>query len=294
MAAPDDGGVYLFTCYSQNDVVSFKRTRPHDPGAGVIREFLIVSPRFLALVAILGAVLAGAVVLASLTLPVRPAADIGAFDRRVRAYLMTHPDVIMEAVAVLERRNQARQAHSQRDLIRRHRDRLLDSGPLPVAGNAAGDVTVVEFFDYRCPYCRQAADEVKRLLAADRGVRLVRKEFPVLGPDSVRAARAAIASARQGKYPAFHEALMTRGGPLDQAALRAVAREVGLDPVRLAADMVRPEVDSVIRASHALARDLGITGTPAFVVGDVLLPGFVEAPALLRAVAAARRAAETR
>jgi protein-disulfide isomerase len=253
-----------------------------------------VTPRFLALLSILVAACVGAVALAVLNLPAGAPGDLTAFDRRVRAYLMTHPEVIMEAVSLLERRNQARRAHEQRDLIRRYRDRLMDSGPLPVAGNASGDVTVVEFFDYRCPYCRQAVPEVKRLLAADPGVRLVRKEFPVLGPDSVRAARAAIAANYQGKYLAFHDALMTHAGPLDEAAVMAAARAVGLDTARLAKDMVRPEVDAVIRESHALARALGINGTPAFVIGDVLLPGFVEARDLAQAVAGARRAVRAR
>ncbi len=264
------------------------------PGRFIVREFFIVTPRLLALVSILAAVFVGAVALAALTLPARAPGDVAAFDRRVRAYLMTHPEVIMEAVSLLERRNQARRAHAQRDLIRRYRYRLLDSGPLPVAGNTAGDVTVVEFFDYRCPYCRQAVPEVKRLLAADPGVRLVRKEFPVLGPDSVRASRAAIAASYQGKYLAFHDALMTRAGALDEQALMAVALAVGLDTARLVKDMVRPEVDAVIREAHGLARVLGITGTPAFIIGDVLLPGFVEAPDLALAVAGARRAAKSR
>lgn len=253
-----------------------------------------MTPRFLALVSILVAAFVGAVTLAALTLPAGAPGDIAAFDRRVRAYLMTHPEVIMEAVSLLERRNQARRAHAQRDLIRRYRDRLMDSGPLPVAGNKAGDVTVVEFFDYRCPYCRQAVPEVKRLLAADPGVRLVHKEFPVLGPDSVRAARAAIAANYQGKYLAFHDALMAHAGALDEAAVMTLARAAGLDVARLAKDMARADVDAVIRESHALARALGITGTPAFVIGDVLLPGFVEASDLAHAVAAARRAARSR
>ncbi len=253
-----------------------------------------MTPRFFALFSILVAAFVGAVTVAALTLPARAPDDVGAFDRQVRAYLMTHPEVIMEAVSLLERRNQARRAHEQRNLIRRYRDRLMDSGPLPVAGNASGDVTVVEFFDYRCPYCRQAVPEVKRLLAADPGVRLVRKEFPVLGPDSVRASRAAIAANYQGKYLAFHDALMTHAGPLDEAAVMEAARAVGLDTARLARDMARAEVDAVIREAHGLARVLGITGTPAFVIGDVLLPGFVEAPDLAHAVAGARRAAKAR
>ncbi len=253
-----------------------------------------MTTRFLALLSILVAAFVGAVVLATLTLPAGAPGDIAAFDRRVRAYLMTHPEVIMEAVSLLERRNQARRAQGQSDLIRRYRDRLMDSGPLPVAGNKAGDVTVVEFFDYRCPYCRQAVPEVKRLLAADPGVRLVYREFPVLGPDSVRAARAAIAAHYQGKYLAFHDALMAHAGALDEAAVLAVARAVGLDTARLASDMARPQVDAVIREAHALARALGINGTPAFIIGDILLPGFVEAADMAQAVATARRAAKAR
>lgn len=247
-----------------------------------------VNSRFIALAALLVAILAGAVVLAVVTMPNVSGHGAAAFDRRVRAYLMTHPEVIMEAVAVLERRNHAQRATDVKGAIARHRGRLENPAPLPALGNPSGDVTVVEFFDYRCPYCRQAAGEVEALLEADKGVRLVLKEFPVLGPESVLAARAAIAAHRQGKYLALHRALMAHDGALDKAAVMALATAAGLDTGRLAADMARPETDAVIRDSHGLARALGINGTPAFVVGDRLMPGLVPAEALARAVAEAR------
>jgi protein-disulfide isomerase len=247
-----------------------------------------MSSRFLCLVLILVAVVTAAVALVPLTLPTGGQGDAGVFDRRVRAYLLTHPEVIMEAVATLERRNTAARAQQGRAAIRANRAALHAPGALPVAGNAQGDVTVVEFFDYRCPYCRQAYVQVKALLAADPGVRLVFKEFPVLGPASVVAAKAAIAAGMQGKYIAFHEALMAYRGNLDQAAVMTVAASVGLNTARLTADMKQAVINTTISGSHALARKIGINGTPAFVIGDELVPGYISLDELKRLVAKAR------
>ncbi len=247
-----------------------------------------MSSRFLCLVLILVVVVTGAVALVPLTLPTGGQGDAGGFDRRVRAYLLTHPEVIMEAVATLERRNTAARAREGRGAIRANRAALHAPGVLPVAGNAQGDVTVVEFFDYRCPYCRQAFVQVRALLAADPGVRLVFKEFPVLGPDSIFASKAAVAAVKQGKYMALHEALMAYRGKLDEAAVMTVAQSVGLNTVRLMADMNQAAVNATISGSHALARKIGINGTPAFVIGDEMVPGFINLDELKRLVAKAR------
>jgi protein-disulfide isomerase len=142
-------------------------------------------------------------------------------------------------------------------------------------GNLQGDVTLVEFFDYRCAYCRRVVSSVRALLDEDRALRMVFKELPVLGPDSVRAARAALASRRQDRYVPFHFALMT-ADDLSLEGIRAIARSVGLDPDQLEADMAAPEVMAAIEANYALANELGIEGTPAFVIGDQLIPGAVD------------------
>jgi protein-disulfide isomerase len=139
---------------------------------------------FLALAAVLAAGLVSA------TLPTNWA-DGGSFERRVRAYLLAHPDVIADAVGVLRQRKADADTVVQREAIRADRAEILSSGPLPVAGNPKGDVTVVEFFDYNCPYCRRAFPLIKTMLAGDSGIRLVLREFPVLGPDSAFASQAA-------------------------------------------------------------------------------------------------------
>lgn len=239
--------------------------------------------RLTALVIVLCIAVTAAFAIASATLPsgARSGSDAPAmFERKVRAYLLSNPEVIMEAVATLQRRKEADRIQQQRAAARADRAALHDSGIVPVAGNPEGDVTVVEFFDYRCPYCRRAYQEVKALMASDPKVRVIYREFPVLGPDSVYASRAAVASVFQGKYLAFHDALMTYAGRLDPDAVMEMARKVGLDRARLEADMNKPAVGAVIAEGHALAKRLGINATPTFVIGDALVPGYMDADTL--------------
>jgi protein-disulfide isomerase len=156
-----------------------------------------------------------------------------------------------------------------------------------VGGNPDGDVTLVEFFDYRCTYCRRVVSSMQALLQEDRKLRIVFKELPVLGEDSVRAARAALAAERQGRYTPFHFALMT-SEDLSPDAIRQLAAEVGLDPDRLEQDMNAPEIQAAIDANYRLAQELGIEGTPAFVIGDELIPGAVDKGRLEALIADAR------
>ncbi len=143
----------------------------------------------------------------------------------------------------------------------------------PASGPADAAVTIVEFFDYQCPYCRVAAGYLSAIQAEDPRVRIVFKEWPILGPASDRAARAALAAARQGKYVQFHETLMkTRGIPTDDL-FRYVAAKVGLDPDRLLGDMNAAGSDAVLRRNNQLAKHLGFTGIPSFVVGRTIVQG---------------------
>ena len=148
----------------------------------------------------------------------------------------------------------------------------------------------MEFFDYRCPYCRRSLAAVRAILEEDANVRFVFKEFPVLGPDSVVASRAAIVAQRQdpGKYMAFHRALMSARGALDKAAVLQIAAEVGLEPERLGAAMDSPEVAAVIDRNYGLAGALGINGTPTFIIGDVLVPGAIDVDAFRAIIAEVR------
>jgi protein-disulfide isomerase len=208
-------------------------------------------------------------------------------EKIVREYLLREPQVIYDALEELQRRQAAAAAARQRAAIADNQRQLLDDPASPVGGNPDGDVTLVEFFDYRCAYCRRVVSSMRALLDEDRGLRVVFKEMPVLGPDSVRAARAALASRRQDGYVPFHFALMA-SDDLSLEGIRAAAETVGLDPDRLEADMAAPEVIAAIEANYALANELGIEGTPAFVIGDQLIPGAVDKARLEQLIDEAR------
>ena len=187
-----------------------------------------------------------------------------------------NPEIVMEAVAILQQRDDEAQALATQSVLRDQRDALQNDPNAPVLGNPDGDVTVTEFFDYNCPYCKRAMVEVQGLLDADTNVRLVYREWPILGEGSVFAARAALAARAQGKYEEFHWALMGAKGRLVEATVLGIAKVIGLDIERLKADMQSPEVEQHIADSMQLAQALGFNGTPSFVIGDALVPGFVD------------------
>jgi protein-disulfide isomerase len=206
----------------------------------------------------------------------------------VRQYLLTNPQVIVEALTILEER-QKREADQRtaQSLAQRRAD--LERDPLdPVTGNPQGDVTLVEFFDYRCGFCKQVHPEMLAAVAADGRVRVVHKQFPILGPASVIAARAALASQAQGRYVALHEALMAERRALDETVVMDVAKRAGLDLERLRADMARPEIETKLRRVSDVARALEIRGTPAFIVGGDLVPGAIDRDAFRALFAKAR------
>jgi protein-disulfide isomerase len=208
-------------------------------------------------------------------------------EKIVREYLLREPEVIYEALQELQRRQTEAAAARQREAIAANQSELLEASHTPVAGNPSGDVTLVEFFDYRCAYCRRVVSSMRELLDEDRGLRVAFKDLPVLGPDSVRAAKAALASRAQDGYVPFHFALMATDD-LSMAGIRAAASSVGLDPDRLEADMASPEVAAAIEANYTLANELGIEGTPAFVIGDQLIPGAVDKARLEQLIREAR------
>ena len=207
----------------------------------------------------------------------------------IRSYILANPEVIVEALNLLEERQKTEAAAGQAAALRQRQAELRDDPGSPSVGPATADVVVVEFFDYRCPYCKQVVGPIAELLRGDPRVRVVYKELPILAPDSAVAARAALAANLQGAYRPFHAALMARRGAYDDATIAAVAAEVGLDPARIRADMNRPEIAAQIERNHALARDLGIRGTPAFVIGDTLVPGAIDLATLRSLVAKARQ-----
>ena len=226
-----------------------------------------------------------------LALPLQAAAQDISEDRVRELVLETiceNPEIVMEAVAILEARQAEAQAASQAEVLSRERDTLERDPNAPVLGNPEGDVTVVEFFDYNCPYCRRAKPEIEALLAADPDVRLVYREWPILGEGSVFAARAALAAREQGLYEDFHWALMGMSGRAEESSVLRIAEDIGLDVAQLRRDMEAPEIDAHIETSMRLAQVLGITGTPSFVIGDALVPGVVDAEQLQTLVTDAR------
>ncbi|MEX0696252.1 MAG: DsbA family protein [Dongiaceae bacterium] len=230
-------------------------------------------------------------VLVTFMLGAAPAATLGAgHDLRLGGETPAISEDALDALRALERRPRHLDPTQFRRQVAAHRDELLHDPGSPVGGNRGGDVTVVEFFDYRCGYCIAMAPRLETLLEADHGLRFVYKEWPILGPMSEFAARAALAARRQGRYEDFHSALMRLRGRLTEATVFNAARRLGLDPERLRADMKSPEIDRVLRDNRALAAELGITGTPAFVIGDRLVPGAVPLGELKAVIAAARSA----
>jgi protein-disulfide isomerase len=204
--------------------------------------------------------------------PLTPA-QIEQFEKVIRDYLLRHPEVIIDAINELERRDLAATAEAQKQAIAARAEDLFKDANDPAGGNLEGSVTIVEFFDYRCPYCKAVAADLMKAIEEDGDTRIVFKEFPILGPESTYAAKAALAAHRQGRYAAFHQALMAVKGQLDEAAVLAAAGAVGLDVARLKADLEAPEITAIIDRNHALAAALKINGTPAFVIGDIVIPG---------------------
>jgi len=187
-----------------------------------------------------------------------------------------NPQIVMEAVQLLEQEQAATRADAAADVLKNQRQLLERDPNAPVLGNPEGDVTVVEFFDYNCPYCKRAMSEVQGLLDADSNVRLVYREWPILSEDSVFAAKAALAARQQGKYEEFHWALMGMEGRAEEASVMRLAEEIGLDIEQLRTDMDASEVQEHIDESMRLSQALGFNGIPSFVIGDALVPGFVE------------------
>ena len=217
-------------------------------------------------------------------------------EARVRELVLEtirqNPEIVLEAVSILEQRQAAEKADAQ-NLVLSSQKELLERDPnAPVLGNPEGDVTVVEFFDYNCPYCRRAMPQVQGLMDGDANVRLVYREWPILGEGSVFAAKAALAARVQGKYEEFHWAMMGMNGRAEEASVMRIAAAIGLDVDQLRQDMESAEVAEHIATSMRLSQSLGFNGTPSFVIGPSLIPGFVEQSQLEDYVALARAEAD--
>jgi protein-disulfide isomerase len=214
-----------------------------------------------------------------------------AFRAEVRAYLLDNPEVLTEAISVLETREQMRQVEADRALVAENADAIFEDGHSWVGGNPDGDVIVVEFMDYKCGFCRRAHPEVQELVSGDGDIRYILKEFPILGPESDLASRFAIATLQlhgDQAYKDVHDALMVLETAVDESALSRLAEALALDPAPILERMQAPEVQAVIDANYELAQRLGISGTPTFVMGEQLVRGYVALPQMQAIVAAER------
>ncbi len=208
----------------------------------------------------------------------------------VRRYIMDNPEIIVDAVrAMRERQEMTEKAHARAQLAQL-KERIVNDPLTPVGGNPKGDVTVVEFFDYRCGYCKRAYPSIKQLLAEDTGIRYLFKEFPILGDESVFASRAATAAwiFAPAKYGRYHDALMATRGALPAEKVMKIAADVGLDTAALRRGMDDPRVDQALQTNAEIARAIGVNGTPAFIFGDELVPGAIDLAAMKQLVAQAR------
>ncbi len=194
----------------------------------------------------------------------------------VKDYLLKNPELIIEIQSALEAKMEKEQAEKLKAFMADHAKSIYRGPNASVAGNPDGDITVVEFFDYNCGYCKRGMPEIRKLIENDKRVRVVFKELPILSKGSDEAAHAALAAKRQGKYWEFHQAMLSNKGQANEASSLKVAEELGLDIAKFKADMQSDEVKEEIDQMKSLAKNMGISGTPHFLVGDKSIPGAPE------------------
>jgi protein-disulfide isomerase len=216
----------------------------------------------------------------------------GEIEKIIKEYLLAHPEVLQDAMAELEKKQAVAENDKARSAIKNHSEVLFNSPRQVVLGNPQGDVTFVEFFDYNCGYCKRALNDMVELMAKDPKLKVVLKEFPVLGPSSVDAAQVAVAVRMQDKsgkkYLEFHQKLLTGRGQIDKAKALAVAKEIGLDMARLEKDLKSDEIGKTLEESMTLAQALGLNGTPSYVIGNDVVIGAVGLAQLAQKIKAAR------
>ncbi len=205
----------------------------------------------------------------------------------IRDYLMKNPQVLVEALQEYQNRQGELQAEAAKGKIKEYESFLHDPSA-PSTGNPKGDVTVVEFFDYNCGYCKHAIDDVQKLIDGDKNVRIVFRDYPILSEASNTASRYALAAGKQGKYWEFHQKLMKFAGEKNDTTYEGLAKDLGLDYAKLKQDAESKEIREMLEKNIEVARAMSIQGTPAFVIGDTLVPGYVDADAMKDLVTKAR------
>ncbi|GBD49455.1 DsbA family protein [Methylopila sp. Yamaguchi] len=255
-------------------------------------------PRSFRSIALAGAALAALASLALVDLPFETATaqtatttlDKPAIEKIVRDYIVNNPEILIEAQKELTKRQEAAQAAAARQKLAEKPATLENSKLQAVLGNPNGDVTLVEFFDYNCGYCKRALGDVNELIEADPKLKVVLKEFPILGRGSAEAAQvsAAVNVIAPAKYRAFHDKLLAAQGQVDGAAAIQAAKDVGVDQAALKKAFSHPDVKATIEESYDLANQFGVESTPTFILADAILPGAVGVDALKKRIAAVR------
>ena len=218
------------------------------------------------------------------------ASEKQAIEGVVRDYLLNNPEIIIEAIQSLRKReDRNKEAKAKANLVKFRND-LLNDPDTPVGANPKGDVTIVEFFDYRCGFCKRVFPDIMKVINEDKNIRYVFKEFPILGPESVTASKAALAAwiVDKSKYEAFHRAMMGSKGGLPESRVMKMAAKAGYDVKALKKALADPRIDKMLEKNFALAKALDINGTPAFIIGNEVIRGAIDLETIKQLVTQAR------
>ena len=206
----------------------------------------------------------------------------------IKSYLLEHPEVVRDAIMALDAKEKKEAAQAQASVLAQSAKAIMHSEMDGVIGNPKGDVTLVEFMDYNCGWCHKSIKEMQALVKQDKNVRIVLKEFPIFGEGSDYAARAAMASVKQGKYWEFHQALFAIQGKVTIESVDQTAKQIGLDVAKMKTDMKDPAIAAAILANAKLAQDLQFTGTPGFIIDNKIYPGYIPLDEMMAGLAEVR------
>jgi protein-disulfide isomerase len=240
-------------------------------------------------VSLLAAALSGILVTATHAAETVMPAEKSVVEQMIHDYILQHPEIVSQALQSAQDKRKTQVEEVNRAAVAEKRNALLDDPMSLVAGNVKGDVTIVEFFDYRCGYCKQVEPALESLVHEDGGIRVIYKELPILGSDSRYAAQVALAARRQAKYGNFHTAMMAARGRIDQRSVLDIAASAGVDVDQVQTDLQAVEINDTIERNLALAQSLGIRGTPTFVIGDEIVFGAIDLATMKQKVATMRK-----
>jgi protein-disulfide isomerase len=194
----------------------------------------------------------------------------------VREYILQHPEVLMQSVRAFQERDRLAAQHRSNAAVAANRNELFGDPASPVTGPADAEIAIVQFFDYKCGYCRRVSPTLSKLLEGHKNVRVIFKELPILGPESHVASRAALAAAKQGAYGGFHQRLISLNAPITPAIIEDIGQQLGLDVEKLKSDMSSQEIEAILAQNQRLANAIGVQSTPSFVIGNELITGAVD------------------